>query len=301
MSDVTPDQPRISVIMPTTQRPTLLRRALADVAAQTSPDWELVLVDGDGAAGQVEETLAGLDDDLRERIRVVTPDAPGLEAAMDAGVAQARGELVACHEVDDTWEPTFLERTAAHLDAHPRQAGVVTRADIPHEHLHGPHVVESCREGMATDLPPVPLPDLLRTNRFLPIQLVYRRWAHDIARPFRTAAPVTNWEFHARPASPLEVGLVDEVLAHWHQHPAERDRPASDGGDLLLLTRYLQGEFHHLSWRLNDLAGRLDHLDVRIGALEGRLGEVQETVRETGLTALARRKYWQVRNRLGQG
>lgn len=293
-----PTTPRASVVMAIANRPALVRRAIADVAAQTFTDWELVIVDDGDDPAPLDDVVASLDPDLRERVRVLHRTGDALrEPAPDAGVAASSGEFVTFHEVDDTWEPTFLARTVAHLDAHPEDAGVVTRADIVHEELHGPHVVETRREPMWPDLPPIPLPDLLLTSRFKPIQLLYRRTAHADARPFRASAPtVDNWEFHLRPAPPLQVGQIGEVLAHWHQHPREADPsvPSNGAADLLYLTRYLQGEFHHLH-------GRLGHVEERLDRLESGLEQVAESVREYGFTAMARRKYWGVRSRLGRG
>jgi glycosyltransferase involved in cell wall biosynthesis len=45
--------PRISVIIPTHNRPSLLREALASVRNQTCSDWEIVIVD-DGSQPPVE-------------------------------------------------------------------------------------------------------------------------------------------------------------------------------------------------------------------------------------------------------
>lgn len=309
---MTTPAPRVAVVIPTGENASLLRRAVADVAAQTFHDWEIALVVDAPDRGPVDALVATFEPGLRDRIHVVhLPDAPGREAASDAGAAVASGEFLAFHEVADTWEPTFLQRTVAFLDAHPQHAGVIARYDLAFEDLHGPHVVETGRESPWLQMPPVPLPDLLRNNAFAPIQVLYRRWAHGEARPLREDVPVVeNWQAHLRPGPPLAVGVVEEVLAHRHLHPREATpgQVPGEATELAYLTRYLQREFHHLHARLGALEGRLGDLEQAMQAVEARGATIEGTVEGFGdtlaghgFTAMARRKYWGLRRRIQRG
>ncbi|MBK8461920.1 MAG: glycosyltransferase family 2 protein [Nigerium sp.] len=331
---------RVAIVVRTKDRPLLLRRALADVAAQEFGDWRLVIVNDGGDPAGVEELLADLDAELRERIAVLHHAEPlGMEAASNAGLAATSGEYVCIHDDDDTWEPTFLATTVAHLDAHPEDAAVVTRTEIVYEEIHGSHVVETGRGPFWNELPAISLSDLLRTNRFVPIQLLYRRSVHDELGPYRADLPVVgDWEFNLRLARAHTIGLIDEVLAYWHQRPQARgsmrnsvaadqaqaaadlrirdqllkEHVAAHGmGDLLYLTRYLQGEFDHLHRRLTELDARLGELEGRLDdtagsdALTGRLDllgdqllDVEHAVGESGVIGFARRKYHALRSRM---
>ncbi len=313
---------RVAVVVRTKDRPLLLRRALADVAAQEFGDWRLVIVNDGGDPAGVEDLLAELDADLRRRIAVVHHAEPlGMEEASNAGLAATTSDYVGIHDDDDTWEPRFLAATVAYLDAHPEDAAVVTRTEIVYEEIHGSHVVETGRGPFWNELPAISLSDLLRTNRFVPIQLLYRRSVHDGVGPYRADLPVVgDWEFNLRLAQAYTIGLIDEVLAYWHQRPRAqgdlsnsvsdeqaraaadlrvrdqllKERVAADGmGDLLYLTHYLQGEFDHLHRRLDTLNDRLDELDERLGAVE-------HAARESGLLGFARRKYYALTGSLRQ-
>lgn len=315
-----PPQSRVAIVMRTKDRPLLLRRALADVAAQEFGDWRLVIVNDGGDPAGVDALLADLDDDLRVRVAVLHhEESLGMEAASNAGLAASGSEYVCIHDDDDTWEPAFLEMTVAYLDAHPEDAAVVTRTEIVYEEIHGSHVVETGRGPFWDELPAISLSDLLGTNSFVPIQLLYRRSVHDEVGPYRADLPVVgDWEFNLRLAQAHTIGLIDEVLAYWHQRPAaqgslsnsvsaERQHAAADlrvrdqllrehvavagMGDLLYLTRYLQGEFDHIHHRLDDLNGRLDHLDRRLDAVE-------QAAHEHGFVGFARRKYYALSGRL---
>ncbi|MDE2565169.1 MAG: glycosyltransferase family 2 protein, partial [Burkholderiales bacterium] len=80
--------PRVSVILPTHDRPALLQEALASLQAQTFGDWEAVVVD-DASDPPVRNDWGDA------RVRVVRHEAArGGAAAKNSGIAQARGEVV---------------------------------------------------------------------------------------------------------------------------------------------------------------------------------------------------------------
>lgn len=96
-----------------------LARAVASVQGQTLRDWELVAVD-DGSADSSGEWLrraAAAD----ARIRVIAQAALGLVPALNAGLAAARGRLVARLDADDACHP---ERLAAQVEALERDPGL---------------------------------------------------------------------------------------------------------------------------------------------------------------------------------
>lgn len=90
----------LSVIIPTHDRPELLRRALASVAAQTRPPDEVLVVD-DGHSPLAPVDFPGL--------RWVRQDAPhGAARARNLGASRASGSWLAFLDDDDTWEPSYL-------------------------------------------------------------------------------------------------------------------------------------------------------------------------------------------------
>lgn len=106
----------ISVIIPTWNRAALLPLTLDAVFAQTHPPLEVILVDDgstDGTAEMVAERYAG-------RVRVLRVANGGDLLARNAGLAVARGRLVAFCDSDDLWQPEFLQAMAALWEAEPR-------------------------------------------------------------------------------------------------------------------------------------------------------------------------------------
>jgi len=106
----------VSVIMPTHDRLPVLRAAIASVRGQRFRDWELIVID-DGSEDGTSEYVAGLDD---ERIRlIVLPENRGVAAARNAGLREARGELIAYLDSDNSWHPDYLTVMAGFLGDHP--------------------------------------------------------------------------------------------------------------------------------------------------------------------------------------
>ena len=103
--------PRVSVIVPTHERPGFVAEALDSIRAQTRPADELIVVD-DGSSEAVSRSVAALGEDFR----YVRQENAGLAAARNTGVRHASGDLLAFLDDDDLWLPHHLETCLAHLD-----------------------------------------------------------------------------------------------------------------------------------------------------------------------------------------
>lgn len=106
--------PRVSVVIPTRGRPTLLLRAVRSVLAQAMEDWELVVV----VDGPDPETLAVLSDIRDPRIRtIVNRESLGGGGARNTGIEAARAIWIALLDDDDEWLPDKLGSQLAVLGA----------------------------------------------------------------------------------------------------------------------------------------------------------------------------------------
>jgi len=108
--------PIVSVILPTHNRPALLREAAESVSRQTFLDWELVIVD-DGSTPPVDLAALGLP---TGKVRLFRHPVPrGGPAAKNTGMAAAKGDIVAFLDDDDMYAPAYLERAVSALEKHP--------------------------------------------------------------------------------------------------------------------------------------------------------------------------------------
>ncbi len=110
-------RPRVSVIIPTHNRPGLLGEAIESVARQTFADWEAVIAD-DGSEPPV--SFDALAQQFGARVRGVRHEVSrGSSAAKNSAVAASRGEVLAFLDDDDLYDPTYLARALDVLDRFP--------------------------------------------------------------------------------------------------------------------------------------------------------------------------------------
>ncbi|HZO23336.1 MAG TPA: glycosyltransferase family A protein [Steroidobacteraceae bacterium] len=100
--------PLVSIIVPTFNRLTYLRKSLASVFAQTFRDWELLIAD-DGSGIDTRTYLQSLQDPVRVRV-LWLPHTGRPAVARNAALRAAKGEYVAFLDSDDLWTPTKLQK-----------------------------------------------------------------------------------------------------------------------------------------------------------------------------------------------
>lgn len=107
--------PRVSVVVATRDRRTLLARALASIDAQCFRDFEIVVVDD----GSSDWTAGWLRAEYPAVRLVELSTSCGAAAARNRGIECARGEIVAFLDDDDIWHASYLETQVAQFNKHP--------------------------------------------------------------------------------------------------------------------------------------------------------------------------------------
>lgn len=223
--------PTVAVLVRTKDRPRFLRRALANIAEQTFTDYTVCVINdgGDEFATRAilqASPLAHLLEGDAPRLMLLTTGGGNMEAASNAGLAATDSEFVAIHDDDDLWAPEFLERTVGALRA--SEALICSTRVVERYERETPEgEFEVYEERIFHDgLPGFGLQFLYRTNRVVPIGILYRRRLHELVGFYDESLPVVgDWEFNLRAAAVTEVLLVDEPLAYWSL------RPEADGAD----------------------------------------------------------------------
>jgi glycosyltransferase involved in cell wall biosynthesis/LmbE family N-acetylglucosaminyl deacetylase len=105
--------PAVSVVIPTCNRPNLLRRAIDSVFTQSFQDWEVIVVDDRPS----EETRA-VARSFSERVTYLLGESAGPSRARNRGFQAATGELISFLDDDDVMLPDNLEALSRHLIAH---------------------------------------------------------------------------------------------------------------------------------------------------------------------------------------
>ncbi len=223
--------PTVAVLVRTKDRPRFLRRALANIAEQTFTDYTVCVINdgGDESATRAilqASPLAHLLEGDAPRLMLLTTGGGNMEAASNAGLAATDSKFVAIHDDDDLWAPEFLERTVGALRA--SEALICSTRVVERYERETPEgEFEVYEERIFHDgLPGFGLQFLYRTNRTVPIGILYRRRLHELVGFYDESLPVVgDWEFNLRAAAVTEVLLVDEPLAYWSL------RPEADGAE----------------------------------------------------------------------
>ena len=120
--------PAVSVVMPVYDAEAYLGLALDSILAQTFLDFELIAVDDgsrDGSRALLERCAA-----RDPRVRVIVRPHAGVSATLNAGLALARGALIARMDADDVAHPERLARQVAHLRAHREIVALGTEVEV---------------------------------------------------------------------------------------------------------------------------------------------------------------------------
>lgn len=128
---MTSARPRVSVVIPTRDRPALVVRAVQSALQQTFREIEvIVIIDGEQGGGGTADSLVRLGD---ERVRFIPLlEQVGGAEARNIGVREARAEWIALLDDDDEWLPAKLAEQMAALRDHAGEQQVVVTC----QHLH---------------------------------------------------------------------------------------------------------------------------------------------------------------------
>lgn len=102
----------VSIVIPTYNRATLIKRAIASVLAQTLQDFEIIIVD-DASQDNTESVIKSLTDSRIKYIKHQT-NLNG-SAARNTGIKAAQGIYLALLDSDDEWLPNHLATEITYL------------------------------------------------------------------------------------------------------------------------------------------------------------------------------------------
>ena len=217
-------QPLVSIVVPAYNAERFLGETLATLRAQTYDAIEIIVCD-DASTDGTAAIAQGTGD---ARIRYLRNDATlGGYGAMNRGVRESRGELVAIYHADDVYDARIVEREVAFLREHPAAGSVfcldrfIDEAGAEYDRLKLPPALANARVFDAALL----AESLLRyKNTFLRTpSVMLRRAAFDAVggfdqERFGIAADLDMW---ARLSLEHPIGLVHEYLMGYRHYAAQ--------------------------------------------------------------------------------
>ena len=213
-------RPPVSVVVPTRDRPELLRRAVAAILGQSYQGTVECVVVFD----QSEPSLPWGDPGPSRRLVLVRNQrTPGLAGARNTGALHATGALVAFCDDDDEWLPGKLERQVAELAARPDAAVATTGIVVRYGERSTTRLAPTAQvthgqllRSRLTELHPSTV--LVRRARLLDgIGLVDEHIPGSYAEDY-------EWLLRAARLGPVLAVQEPLVVVHWHQSSFFADR-----------------------------------------------------------------------------
>ena len=202
---------RVSVVVPTRNRPDLLREALASIRALEGDDLSFEILVGDN--GTDPDTGRAVEEFGAVHLKT---ERDGAGAARNIALAEATGEYVAFLDDDDVWEPTHIRAQISMMDENPDidcVLGQVTLTDHTRRPLIEPSPAEAPEHG-----------DFVRamlTGWFPQIgSTVVRRDVRETVGFFDEALTGDqDWDWHIRNARTGRVGFVTQPGVLFRSRP----------------------------------------------------------------------------------
>jgi glycosyltransferase involved in cell wall biosynthesis len=199
--------PLVSVVMAVHDGERFLAEAIDSVLGQTYAHHEIVLVDDGSMDGSAAIARS-------RPVRYCRQPNRGVAAARNAGLAAARGELIAFLDQDDTWLPHKLEAQVAFLQEHPSVDIVLSPVEVQLE--PGAPPLSWYEPGAGMDVQLVPLLGSLLARRSAAERIGEFDTRYEIASD-------TDWFMRARDAG-LVVETAPGVCMRYRIHEGNASR-----------------------------------------------------------------------------
>lgn len=206
--------------MPAYDRERYIGEAIESVVRQSFGDFELIVVDD----GSTDGTRAVVEAVADVRVRCIHQAHRGISAAMNRGLAEARGDYVARLDSDDVWLSDLLATQVAVLDAR-RDLGV---ASARAQGMRADGTLTGHVWGIAPRYPEDSLRSLVHGDFTCNITTVARRACIERAGGYDETLPTNeDWDLWLRVARHCAFAFTDRILACFRWHAGNVTGPAS--------------------------------------------------------------------------
>lgn len=197
----------ISVLVPTRNRPLLLAETLASLAAQTFPDFEVIVVNDGGEA--VEGVVARFLKPMAIKL-VTLSQSQGQPEALNIAVRESEGEFLAFCDDDDLLARTHLETLHNALVQNSDYLLAYSNVYAFQDDVN--HPVGLLRQAYS-------IKKLRQTNYFCTCSVLFYRELYEKTGEFDNTLPsYWDWDFFLKAAQYGDFYHVDEVLSFYRVH-----------------------------------------------------------------------------------
>lgn len=217
---MTSEEDRVAVIIPAYRSRSWLLEAIDSAVAQTSPPFEIVVVD-DGSPEPLDALLGS----RLAQVTYVRQPNRGPGAARNTGAACSDAALLAFLDDDDLFEPGKLAAQVAFLREHPRCALVCSDAWVFGDGREMRRKNRSCHHRSEPDLT---LAGLLDDNPITTNTVLMRRTVFEDLGGFdedRDLIAVEDYDLWIRVAERYSMGYLDQPLGRYRLNEAGLSAP----------------------------------------------------------------------------
>lgn len=229
----------VSVVIPTYNRKSTLKRAIDSILNQSFQDYEIVIVDDCSTDGSLEY-IAELYGQLDNLIYIRNDNNIGAGASRNVGVLYASGKYIAFHDSDDEWLPNKLER----------QMEVIKNSDDDIGLVYSYFKFVS-KDGRECCFPSTELEkekktgEVFRTLLIQPLAgtitwLMKRDLFLELGGFNEKLKALEDYEFTLRIGQKYKIVLVEEILAIAYQ---TKDSVSADGDNHILTECYIMDKY----------------------------------------------------------
>jgi glycosyltransferase involved in cell wall biosynthesis len=236
--------PHVSIIIPTHNRPQMLKEAVESALAQTFRDFEIIIVLNGASAGSVEMAHRFRGD---PGFKIVEMEDSTLAASRNFGLGFAQGEWIAFLDDDDIWLPEKLE---LQLDAARRTGADLICCNFCFFNQDGiiQHAALPARPSGLTFAEALMVGNYVSGGSGVMVKAAKLRSLGGFDASLRGCE---DWDMWRRLSWDGEIHLVDRELAKYRRHGTNMT------GNLSLA---LQAESQHFAKLLEDTPPKLRHM-----------------------------------------
>lgn len=210
-------KPKVSIIMTSYNRPTMVKEAIQSVLDQTIKNWELIIVDDCSTNPQVMPILKQAAKDYRIKLYQVNYDVNNISVEWNLGIEKSSGEYIALLDDDNHKLPDFCKKMSEYLDTHPEKDAVACYFYIMDN--DGKHT-----GGVFDDMKDMTKENILEKNYVDSGSMMWRRSVMDRIGWFDERLKTTeDWDFVIRLVHESKgFGIIEEKLAEYRWHHENR-------------------------------------------------------------------------------
>lgn len=197
--------PKISVLIPTKNRPRLLAQALASLMEQDFEDFEVIVVNDGGK--DISQVVELVDLDIKVLSHIDSQDVP---CSLNLAFHESKGDYIAICDDDDIYHPRHLQELYNALKQNPTHQLAYTDVQAFQKNLN--QVVGLLAEPFNKDR-------FKKTNYVCPSSVLIKRDLVETLNGFDEAlARYHDWDFFLRALKHTDFLRVPQVLTYYRIH-----------------------------------------------------------------------------------